>query len=219
MKCTSHRYPDESCVLCVETYCSRFSSDLLMLGPRTAEQARAIEVSIQRVASWFKMDMCKQCILQDDGSVIHEGHLFVNRIKENCLEITLLDDAISICSYTGNKTNLESVFKSQYATQNISVVRRKDGKILVRAKSRLGIYDKDTLIKTIEYSGLKGLSRSKIVEEYENAYIDLEDMIRKGNLFATSYNVWHKKFVTEKCNLLYEKDMLKDIIPFPNNYD
>jgi hypothetical protein len=61
----------------------------------------------------------------------------------------------------------------------------------VRAQTPLNLYNEVDLKSCVERAGVAGVSRTDILGEYSDAFLDLFAMCKRSELFGTNDRVWH----------------------------
>lgn len=64
----------------------------------------------------------------------------------------------------------------------------------VRVATTYNLIDRSTTEKTLKCMGMRGMLRTSILCEYDDAHIDLADLVADGIVWCSGTNVWHCAF-------------------------
>lgn len=183
MSCPKHTAGVGSCNLC--TNYKRYEAKILLMGPRTVNQHKDI-------ADSFNVPPFTFCIVRNQ-KVYHKLHYLAEDIYVNCRE------NVDILKETGSAKDTHTFFeemKHDFLKSKIQLVPGR--KNVVRAKTRLGILNCNSLTAYVKNQGIRGVSIMDICAEYENAYLDVQLLIKKGEFWETNNCVWHESNVVKQ---------------------
>lgn len=182
MNCPYHHDLHNFVVPCIQ--CKTFEKKLMMLGPRTEKEYLSL-LKIHRIKNDVKFS-------------------FVTK-RDNVCEHVVYTFAKKIFLEKGNPVNVFSCFPNdpahalwilRNANEKLSNYIQVIGRSTVKAKSPLGIYNKDSLENKILSNGIKGTRVDIIVGEYDKAFCDLETLVAEKKIVTTTTHVWHNQNLT-----------------------
>ena len=196
MKCSVHRPANGGCSTCINAAVTTFLDMLLLLGPRSLTQLRALLATVRITFPWFKLDECGSRLERmPDGLWAHRIDAVASRIAVIHISPVPLSTLVP--------PDEQPLFLGSPFVLRLLDVFELDGVLHVRAKSMHGAYNKATLVRALLHAGSLGMSRSTIAAEYENAYLEIEALV-PCTLFATDLHVWHKSAVISRLAGLKE---------------
>lgn len=170
--------------MCVTRLRQRLEGQLWMLGPRTPQKYRELFQRVTRSASWVTSEDVpefKGLTETIDGLVMHRFHAEALRISKSTVFVPL-SVPFSRC---------RAAVRSAYTTNIIDVKRLANG-VCGRAKTKHQMHSIETMLEGIACAGSRGIHRSEIAAEYENAHIDLHTLVATQKVFATHERVWSR---------------------------
>ena len=155
-----------------------------MLGPRTLEKYRELFQRVTKSASWVTSEDIPEfegLTETVDGLVMHRFHAEALRVSKSAIFIPL-SVPFGRC---------RAAIRSAY-TRGIIDVKRLPNGVCGRAKTKHQMHDVQTMLEGIACAGARGIHRSEIAAEYENAHIDLHTLVAKQMVFATQERIWSR---------------------------
>ena len=208
MACHVHAHaPTETCAACRQKIAGDFSQSVMRLGPRTADQLKALETAMVRSVPWFKLDRVQSKLTTlKTGLVAHRAHAAVIRVAatQHCFV------AVGGCV---TADIADEFVECAHADKAIQV--RKDavtGELMVRRATPHKAYSKDTLVQALLAAGAKGISRIDIAREYDGACLDLESL-PSDTVYMNAYHAWHRLIAPKRTPGLRERAQALGLIP------
>lgn len=183
------------CNACVPRLCARLETSLRSGGQWITHQHISI-ITGKQLADVI----IQKCLVAGTAIQRHDGlvaHAFMAKLDSAKLDAGVTD----MTSWS----QAERAFVSTHCDKHAMWCDHE--KTIVRKKTHHNMYDKATVLAGIKKAGLKGVTLSEVVIEYEHAYIDLLSLLSAegSHLKRIESQIWFAPQLTLRHNSLRKK--------------